>query len=75
MQQDKHIFCSEVLVAAPVDVVYTALRNVQNFEHLTSTASGLKMLSADEFAGRGRPLFLRDLVSFKVAECKVGFSQ
>jgi hypothetical protein len=67
-----HVFSSESVVLAPRDVVYNALINVGNFEHLSSTASGLKMLSANEFAGRGKPLFLRDVLAFKVAECKVG---
>ncbi|KAK9918210.1 hypothetical protein WJX75_002279 [Coccomyxa subellipsoidea] len=65
-----HVFSSESVVLAPRDVVYNALINVGNFEHLSSTASGLKMLSANEFAGRGKPLFLRDVLAFKVAECK-----
>lgn len=71
-QMGGHVFSSEVLVQAPVDVVFDALRNLSCFEHLTSTASGLKMLSANEFAGRGKPLFLRDVLAFKVTDCKVG---
>ncbi len=72
-QTGSHVFSSDILVQAPVHVVYNALINVQgNFEHLTSTASGLKMLSANEFAGRGKSLFLRDVLAFKVQETKVG---
>lgn len=72
-QPGSHVFSSNILVQAPVHVVYSALINVQgNFEHLTSTASGLKMLSANEFAGRGKSLFLRDVLAFKVQETKVG---
>ncbi|BDA46760.1 hypothetical protein COCOBI_09-2130 [Coccomyxa sp. Obi] len=70
-QTGSHVFSSNILVQAPVHVVYSALINVQgNFEHLTSTASGLKMLSANEFAGRGKSLFLRDVLGFKVEETK-----
>ncbi|EIE19714.1 hypothetical protein COCSUDRAFT_67765 [Coccomyxa subellipsoidea C-169] len=65
-----HVFSSSAVLQAPRDVVYRALQNVGNFEHLSSTASGLKMLSANEFAGRGKPLFLRDVLAFKVTECK-----
>ena len=73
-QTESHVFSSDILVQAPVHVVYNALINVQgNFEHLTSTASGLKMLSANEFAGRGKSLFLRDVLAFKVQETQVCF--
>ena len=60
-----------MLVLASLDATYELLRNLSTFQHLTTVVSGLTMLSPDEFAGRGRPLFLRDVISFKVTSCKV----
>lgn len=65
-----HTWSQNVLVSASLRATYELLRNVQNFEQMTSTVTGLTMLSQDEFAGRGKPLFLRDVISFKVSSCK-----
>jgi hypothetical protein len=67
-----HVWSQSVLVSARLVEVAELLSELQNFQHLTTTVSSLTALSSgEEFAGRGRPLFLRDLLSFKVSSCKV----
>ena len=62
-----HQFSVAETVYADVGAVRAALLNVQNFDQFTSVAHSLQALSEDEFSGLGRPLFLRDLISLRLA--------
>lgn len=62
-----HQFSVAETVYADIGAVRAALLNVQNFDQFTSVAHSLQALSEDEFSGLGRPLFLRDLISLRLA--------